>query len=509
MNKITINADLGQQKISRHLYGHFAEHLGRCIYEGLWVGEDSPIANTRGFRNDVVAALKQLRIPNLRWPGGCFADTYHWMDGIGPHEKRPSIVNVHWGGVTESNACGTHEFMDLCEQLSLPGAPCEPYIAGNVGSGTVREMAEWLEYITMPGESPMASLRRSNGREQPWPMRFWGVGNENWGCGGNMRPQYYADLYRQYASYCRHFTPQGKLYKVACGLTDEWNDILMRDAGRFMDGLSVHYYTVPGDWAKKGSATDFDTNAWRVTIQKAANIETFIRGTSAIMDRYDPQKRVGIVMDEWGTWFDVEPGTNPGFLYQQNTIRDAVVAGLSLNVFNNHADRMQVANIAQTVNVMQAMILTEGRKMLLTPTYHVFEMYKVHQDATLLPTTVQAAAGYLPAARVTGTAGAGGYDMLSAVAQVSASASRDEQGRIHVSLCNLHEQDAAEIAIDFRGVGVTSVRGRVLTAPAMNALNTFDSPDAVKPTAFDSLKLSGSTISGMLPARSVAVLEVR
>jgi alpha-N-arabinofuranosidase len=503
MQRIIVNADHGKQKISRHIYGHFAEHLGRCVYEGLWVGEASPIPNTRGFRNDVVAALKQLNIPNLRWPGGCFADTYHWMDGIGPREKRPSIVNVHWGGCTENNACGTHEFLDLCEQLGTM-----PYIAGNVGSGTVKEMAEWLEYITMPGESPMASLRRKNGRQDPWPLTFWGVGNENWGCGGNMRPQYYADLYRQYASYCRHFTPGGKLYKVACGLTDEWNDIIMRDCAHAMDGLSVHYYTVPGEWGKKGSATQFDERDWQTTMHKAAAIETFIKGTAAIMDRYDPQKRIGLVMDEWGTWFDVEPGTNPGFLYQQNTIRDALVAGLTLNVFNNHADRVQVANIAQTVNVLQAMILTEGSRMLLTPTYHVFEMYKVHQDATLLPTFVEVD-GYLDSIRLTGTSGAGGYNQLPAVAQVSASASRDADGRVHLTACNLHHEKKAELTLDVRGVPVASAKGRMLTAPTMTAMNTFEQPQAVKPVAFDGAVVSRTGLTLSLPARSVVVLELR
>ena len=503
MNRVIINADLGTAKISRHIYGHFAEHLGRCVYEGLWVGEDSEIPNVRGFRKDVVAALKNLNIPNLRWPGGCFADTYHWMDGIGPKEKRPSIVNVHWGGTTENNHCGTHEFLDLCEQLGTM-----PYIAGNVGSGTVKEMAEWLEYITMPAESPMSSLRRKNGRQDPWPLTFWGVGNENWGCGGNMRPQYYADLYRQYASYCRQFTPGGKLYKVACGLTDEWNEILMREAGRFMDGLSVHYYTVPGEWSKKGSATDFSEGDWKLTIQKAAGIERFIQGTAAIMDRYDPGKRIGIVMDEWGTWFDAEPGTNPGFLYQQNTIRDALVAGLSLNIFNNHADRVQVANIAQTVNVLQAVILTEGEQMLLTPTYHVFEMYKVHQDATLLPTSVQGEA-YIPDQQLPGVTGAAGYSQMPRIAQISVSASRDAAGVIHVTLCNLHHETAADVSCDLRGATISSVKGRVLTAPAMNTMNTFAKSDTVEPASFDGAKLGKTGLTVSLPARSVVALELK
>ena len=508
MNKLIINADCGKQKISRHIYGHFAEHLGRCVYEGLWVGENSPIANTRGFRNDVVAALKKLNIPNLRWPGGCFADTYHWMDGIGPREKRPSIVNVHWGGTTENNHCGTHEFLDLCEQLSQSGKPCEPYIAGNVGSGTVKEMAEWLEYITMPAESPMANLRRKNGRQDPWPVKFWGVGNENWGCGGNMRPQYYADLFRQYQGYCRHFTPGGKLYKVACGWGDEWNEILMREAGYCMDGLSVHYYTVPGTWPDKGSATQFTEDEWMLTMQKASNIEEFIIRTRAIMDRYDPSKRVGIVMDEWGTWFNVEPGTNPGFLYQQNTVRDALVAGLSLNIFNNHAERVQVANIAQTINVLQAMVLTEGAKMLLTPTYHVFEMYKVHQDATLLPTTLTSEE-YAPVRKLSGVSGAVGYTHdMAATAAISASASRDASGKVHLSLCNLESQKPHELSVEFRGASVSSVTGRILTASATNAMNTFDRPDAVTPQAFSAFKLGKDGLTVSLPARSVVVLEI-
>ena len=408
MNRIVINADLGRQKISRHIYGHFAEHLGRCIYEGLWVGENSDIPNTRGFRNDVVAALKKLNIPNLRWPGGCFADTYHWMDGIGPREKRPSIVNVHWGGCTENNHFGTHEFLDLCEQLGTM-----PYIAGNVGSGTVQgdgRVAGVHHHAWREPDGKPAAQERPRG---PWPLTFWGVGNENWGCGGNMRPQYYADLYRQYASYCRHFTPGEKLYKVACGLDRRMernrHARLPPLHGRPERAL-LHRSRRRGRRRARPPTSRPTSGSSRC--RRPPTSRAFIKRTAAIMDRYDPQKRIGIVMDEWGTWFDVEPGTNPGFLYQQNTIRDALVAGLSLNIFNNHADRVHMANIAQTVNVLQAMVLTEGAKMLLTPTYHVFEMYKVHQDATLLPTEVQGE-GYVPAADVTGAAGATGYSQLN------------------------------------------------------------------------------------------------
>ncbi|RPI20327.1 MAG: alpha-N-arabinofuranosidase, partial [Acidobacteria bacterium] len=380
-NKVVINADQGKDRISRHVYGHFSEHLGSCIYGGIWVGEDSTIPNVRGIRKDVVEALRRIKVPNVRWPGGCFADTYHWKDGIGPREKRPTIVNVHWGGVTENNHFGTHEFMDFCDQVGT-----EPYFCGNVGSGTVQEMAEWVEYTTFDGKSPMADLRRTNGRDKPWKISLWGVGNEVWGCGGNMRPAYYADVYRQYRSYLRNYG-SNRLFRVACGASDanyDWTEVLMREAGSHMDGLSLHFYTVL-NWRNKGSATDFDESGWFSILKKTLEMETLIERHSAVMDKYDPQKRVALAVDEWGTWYDVEPGTNPGFLYQQNTLRDALVAAINLNIFNNHCSRVRVANIAQMINVLQAVILTRDDKLILTPTYHVFDLYKVHHDATLLP----------------------------------------------------------------------------------------------------------------------------
>jgi alpha-L-arabinofuranosidase len=503
MSKLIINADLGTQLISRHLYGHFAEHLGRCIYDGLWVGEESPIPNTRGWRNDLIDALKAIGIPNLRWPGGCFADTYHWKDGIGPKRDRPGIVNVHWGGVTETNQVGTHEFLDLCEILNA-----DAYVAGNVGSGTVREMAEWLEYMTMPGDSPMSRLRRQNGRDKPWSISFFGIGNENWGCGGDMRPQYYADLYRHYATYCRHYTPGRKLYKVACGLNDEWTDLLMREAGSHFDGLSVHYYTWPGSWGALGSATQFDVDDWKLTLQKAANIEPFIRSTAAIMDRYDPARRVGIVMDEWGAWYESEPGSTPGFLYQQNTLRDALVAGVSLNIFNNHADRVRVANLAQVVNVLQAVALTEGEKLVLTPTYHVFEMYRPHHDATLLPTTLTSDE-YVPARTLGGNPGAPGLSTsMQPLPQVSVSASKAASGHILLTLCNLHHEEDDEIECVIRGATPTKADARLLTGRTINALNRFDHAAEVAPVAFDGVVVADGGCSIRLPARSVLAVRL-
>jgi alpha-N-arabinofuranosidase len=491
VNRLIINVDQGEGQINKHIYGHFSEHLGRCIYGGVWVGRESSVPNTRGIRNDVVEALRRVNIPVLRWPGGCFADEYHWQDGIGPRENRPTMVNTHWGGVTENNHFGTHEFMDLCEQLD-----CAPYICGNVGSGTVLEMQQWVEYLTFDGPSPMADLRRANGRQAPWPIRFWGVGNESWGCGGSMRPGFYADQYRRYATYCRNLSGN-RLYKIACGAPDfdyRWTEVLMREAGKFMDGLSLHYYTVTHTWAAKGSATQFDEGEWFTTLKKALVMDEIITRHSTIMDRYDPDKRVGLIVDEWGTWHDVEPGTPPGFLYQQNSLRDALVAGITLNIFNQHCQRVTMANIAQTVNVLQAMILTEGERMVLTPTYHVFEMYKVHQDATLLSTDVECAS------YVHGD---------ESIPVLSASASRDGEGQVHLSLCNLDPRHEVSVSCELRGMRPTGATGRILTAEAINAHNTFDRPESVEPVAFDRATLTANVLQFDLPAKSVVVLEIQ
>lgn len=491
MIRMILNADVKRGCINKNVYGHFAEHLGRCIYGGIWVGEDSEIPNVKGFRTDVAEALKNLKIPVLRWPGGCFADEYHWMDGIGPKEKRPYMINTHWGGVVENNHFGTHEFMEYCDMIGT-----EPYICGNVGSGTVQEMQQWIEYMTFDGKSPMSELRRENGRDKPWKLEYFGVGNENWGCGGNMRPEYYADLYRRYSTYVRNFG-ESKIYKIACGPDDDdynWMEVLTREAVSMMDGISLHYYTIPsGNYSAKGSSTEFDEKGWFETMKNALFIDELITKHSTIMDKYDPEKRVGLIVDEWGTWFDVEPGTNPGFLYQQNTLRDALVAGISLNIFNNHSDRVQMANIAQTVNVLQAVILTQGNKMLLTPTYHVFDMYKVHQDAQLLPVDFEQEDYELDGRKIP---------------QISVSSSEDKEGRIHVSICNLNPSEGTEIDIDIRGRSIKSVNGSILTAQQMNSMNTFEACDTVKTQAFKDSRIEGNHVSCKIPSKSVVVLEI-
>ncbi|MFD1177675.1 alpha-N-arabinofuranosidase [Paenibacillus puldeungensis] len=490
---VAINLNVKETKgtISRHLYGQFAEHLGRCIYEGLWVGVDSPIPNTDGIRNDVLEALKKLNIPVLRWPGGCFADEYHWKDGIGPKESRKRMVNTHWGGVVENNHFGTHEFFRLCELLD-----CEPYICGNVGSGTVQEMSEWVEYMTFDGESPMADWRRENGREQPWELKYFGVGNENWGCGGNMRPEYYADLYRRYQTYARNYR-DNHLYKIAGGANVDdynWTEVLMREAGRFMDGLSLHSYTIPGSWEEKRPALGFDEAEWFETMKKSLHMDELITGHSAIMDKYDPEKRVGLIVDEWGTWFLPEPGTNPGFLYQQNTLRDALVAGIHLNIFQNHSSRVKMANIAQMVNVLQAMILTEGSKLVLTPTYHVFDMYQVHQDAKLLEVDFESPTY--------------SYGDES-IPQISVSASINEVGVIHISACNLHHAEDAPVHVCLNGVEISEVVGTLLTHASLGAYNSFEQPETVHPIVFEGAVLEGGNLSFVLPSASVAVFALR
>ncbi|HTS19306.1 MAG TPA: alpha-N-arabinofuranosidase [Verrucomicrobiae bacterium] len=490
--ELIIHADQPGDKINRNIYGQFAEHLGRGIYEGIWVGEGSPIPNTRGIRNDVVAALKQLNIPVLRWPGGCFADEYHWRDGIGPTEDRPRRMNTHWGWVPESNEFGTHEFMDLCEQLG-----CDPYICGNLGSGSPEEMRDWVEYITSAAHTTLADLRRENGRDKPWKLPYFAIGNESWGCGGNMRPEFYADLYRRYNTFVK-VDPDIRIERIACGPGGDdtkWTEVLMSMVGRQMNGLSLHYYTLPtGRWIKKGAATGFTEQEWHDTLRQTLNMEGIIARHSAIMDRYDPHKEISLIVDEWGDWYDVDPGQNPGFLFQQNTLRDAVVAALNFDLFHRHCDRVRMANIAQMVNVLQAMVLTDKEKMIVTPTYHVFEMYKVHQNATFLPVDITAPPYKLGPDSVPG---------------VDASASRDNDGRIHLSLVNLSPQSDASVAVKLAGATVKAATGRVLTASAMDAHNTFDDPNAVMPKAFTSFELKDSNLTVTLPSKSVIVLEIQ
>ena len=322
---LTVHTDQGQGVINRNIYGQFAEHLGRSIYEGLWVGEDSPIPNTRGIRNDVVAALKTLQVPVLRWPGGCFADEYHWTDGVGPRDMRVPMVNTNWGGVKETNQFGTHEFFDLCEQVG-----CEPYICGNLGSGSVQEMSAWVEYMTSAADSPLANQRRANGRQEPWKLKYFSVGNESWGCGGHMRPEFYADNFRRYNVFLKN-QPHNHLERIACGPNSDnyaWTDTVMSLAGSSMNGLSMHYYTVPtGNWANKGNAYGFpEAGVVRRPLPGAPHrrVDRQALGDHGqVRPETEGRPRRGRV----GQLVQSRAGhQTPASLYQQNTLRDAVSA---------------------------------------------------------------------------------------------------------------------------------------------------------------------------------------
>ncbi len=476
--------------ISRHIYGHFAEHLGRCIYEGFYVGDNSMIPNTEGVRNDIIDALKELQIPNLRWPGGCFADTYHWKDGIGPQENRPTIVNTWWGGVTEDNSFGTHNFLNLCEVLET-----EPYLSGNVGSGTVQELADWVQYTNFKGKSPMSDLRRENGRDEPWTVRFWGIGNEAWGCGGNMRPEYYADIYKKYVTFMSDADVEGGLYKIASGASNDdynWTEVLMKNIPKNMlQGVALHHYSVI-DWSAKGSDVDFTEDLYFKTMKESWLMEELIVNHTAIMDKYDKEKKVDLIVDEWGGWYEVAEGTNPGFLYQQNTMRDAMIAGMNLNIFNNHADRVKMANLAQTVNVLQAVILTDKEKMILTPTYHVMNMYKVHQDAKLIPLSFES-----PEYTYEG----------ESLPAINASASIDDAGKMHLSIVNIDAHKENTVTIDLNALGIKKITGEILMSDKLQDHNTFDNPNKIEPKAYKGFTFKKGVLEVELPAFSVIVLE--
>ena len=491
---VTIHCNQQGPKINKEIYGQFAEHLGSCIYGGLWVGPNSSIPNTDGYRTDVFNALKELQIPVLRWPGGCFADDYHWMDGIGPRDQRPSLRNNNWGGTIEDNSFGTHEFLNLCEKLG-----CEPYLSGNVGSGTVKEMAQWVEYMTSDGDTPMARLRRKNGRDKAWHVKYFGIGNEAWGCGGNMTPEYYSNEFRRFNTYLRDYN-NNKLFRIASGASDydyNWTNVLMKNIGNRMNALSVHYYTVK-DWNHKGKSSPFTPEEYYLTLQKCLDIDSVITKHSAIMNQTDPEKTIGLMVDEWGTWWDEEPGTIPGHLYQQNTLRDAMVAALSLNVFHKHADRVKMANIAQVVNVLQSMILTDTKgngHMVLTPTYYVFKMYKPFQNATSLPSDVQCSSHT--------------FEKGLPIANLQSSSAKTTDGTIIVSLANIDLQKGQEVALALDGYNANSVCGEILTAKNITDYNDFNHTETIKSENFTGAKIKKNQIMVKIPAKSIVVLKIK
>ncbi len=502
--RVQLNTADAGAVINKNIYGQFAEHLGRLFYDGLWVGHDSDIPNTRGWRTDVLEALQKLAVPVLRWPGGCFSDEYRWRDGIGAAEDRPVRVNTLWGGVEESNQVGTHEYFDLVELLGA-----EAYVNCNMGTGSPREMAEWLEYMTSHSKSDLAELRRSNGRDQPFRLHHFGIGNETWGAGGFMRPEYYCDRYKHWSTMARvpwdvptKFVASGGHGADGEAVT-EWTDYLTKNIQpNFLcklDAISFHYYSHPKKKDNSltledlGKATAFPEDEWISTLQAALKMEEFLAANRAVLEENDPEGHVGLYVDEWGTWYDSEEGSQPGFLYQQNSLRDALVAAVTFNIFHRYADRVQMANIAQLVNVLQAMILTEGDRMLLTPTYHAFRMYVPFQGATHVPLFVVGSTDYVCEDR--------------AIPAISASAARTETGELFVSLVNTHPHLEQAIEVAGPDSPLTSARGELLTAEQMDAHNTFDQPANVVPVSYE----ADATDAGLLltvPAKSVLVVKV-
>ena len=501
--EIAVDAARSGAKIDRNLFGQFAEHLGHGIYEGLWVGPDSPIPNTRGLRNDVVAALRELKVPNVRWPGGCFADEYHWRNGIGPLGERPATLNPNWGGVIEPNTFGTHEFMDFVDQIGS-----EAFISVNVGSGTPHEAADWLEYLTTAQPTALAKERAANGHPEPYRIPYLGIGNENWDCGGNMTPEYYLQQLKIFSRFVRNFNPEQqqdgrRMLKVAVGpggdgpRWTEWTEVIMKAwQGRQwswdMDALSLHHYTVVR-WPPAYASVGFGETEYAQILKSTLEMDGIIRTHSAIMDKYDPKKQIALAVDEWGAWYARLPGSTEGFLVQQNSLRDAILAALNLNIFARHAERVRMANIAQMVNVLQAMIVTDKEKMVLTPTYHVFRMYVPFQDATFVPVTFDA-----------GTYTHGDITLP----RVDAIAARDADGVLWLALTNVDANRPVDIGVRLAGVTPTRASGETLTAAAVDSVNTVEAPTTVAPRPVTA-SVQGDQVMVTLAPKSVTVLSVR
>jgi alpha-L-arabinofuranosidase len=492
---VSISIDAGKPGpvINKNVYGQFAEHLGAGVYEGMYVGTKSAIPNTKGWRNDVVGALKALHVPLVRWPGGCFADTYHWRDGVGPQDKRPNLVNTGAGGVAEIkeiNAVGTHEFFDLIDMLGA-----DAYVNGNVGTGSVQEMADWVEYLTSDGGSALARLRAQNGRDKPFKVAFFAIGNEAWGCGGNMKPEYYANLYRNYEHFLRS-PDQYKPKMIASGsggFDTSWTDTLSKELKGHTAGISVHQYTIAtSNWEVKGQAIGFKEDEWMSILVNTLKMDQVVKDHVAVLDRNDPEKKIGLLVDEWGTWYDTAKDSKSE-LFQQNSLRDALVAALNFNIFHAHAERVTMTNIAQMVNVLQAMILTDKEKMVLTPTYYAYRMYVPFQDAKSLPLAIKDNTSY-----TLGT---------STIPGVSASAARAKDGKLYLALVNTDPSKAVDVAVNVAGTKVKAAAGKVLTAAAMDAHNTFQHPQAIRPAAY-SARAAGGTLSIKLPAKAVIVVAL-
>jgi alpha-N-arabinofuranosidase len=496
---LSVDASKPGPKIDRNIFGQFAENLGHGLYDGIWVGPDSSIPNTRGIRNDVVAALRELKVPNVRWPGGCFADQYHWRKGIGPQDKRPATVNSAWGDVIDTNAFGTDEFMDFIQQIAST-----PYVSINLGSGTPQEAAEWLEYMTAAAPTALSKERAANGHPDPYKVGFLGLGNESWDCGGAMSPDYYVSLMKVYSRFVLNMNPaqraKDQMLKIAVGPgtpDTEWTEAVMKAWKKHtwawdINGVSLHWYTVPNGWPPSTASDKFGLDDYAKTLKSTLFMDEFLRKQEAVMDKYDPEKKVTLSVDEWGAWHAPLSGSNPAFLVQQNSIRDAILASLNLNIFARHADRVRMANIAQMINVLQAMILTDKGKLVLTPTYYVFKMYVPFQDATFMPVVFDA-----------GTYTHGGVSLP----RVDAIAAKGVDGKLLLEITNLDAENPVTINADLTGIAAKSAKAETLTGAAVDSINTFESPNAIVPKQ-TAVKVQNGKLSLTVAPRSVTVVSI-
>ena len=494
--ELTIEAGQPGARIERDVFGQFAEHLGTGIYGGIWVGRDSPIRNVRGIRSDVVAALRALHVPNVRWPGGCFADEYHWRDGVGPTRK--STVNTNWGGALEPNTFGTDEYMDFIAQIGS-----EAYVSVNVGSGSVREAADWIEYMTADPASTAGRERAANGHPAPYRVKFLGIGNESWGCGGAFTPDAYVTEMRRYSRFVHNYNPaqtgEAAMRRIAVGADGAKSDYIEAVMQAWHDrvwawdieGVSLHSYTSAG-WPPAHPSTHFGPDEYALLLADTLHMEDLIRADSALMDRYDPQRKVALAVDEWGIWLAPLPGSRAGFLVQQNSLRDALLAALNLDIFARHAERVRMANIAQMENVLQAMILTDGARMVLTPTYHIFRMYVPFQDAAVLPARIDAGQFHQGAATLP---------------RVDVMAARETDGTTAVALVNLDPDHPVTVRAHLAGTHAHAARAEQLTAPQVDAINTFAEPETVLPRAVAPRVTDGSVLL-TLPPKSVSVVQI-
>ena len=505
-SRIEILLDEPLGTINPNMYGHFTEHLGGVIYDGVWVGPNSKVPNVDGIRKDLVDHMRKIKAPVIRYPGGCFADSYDWRDGVGPAEKRPRRTNF-WGG-TEANQFGTDEFVHFCQ---LVGS--QPYLAANVRSLPAAEFYRWVEYCNSPAKSTtLADMRAAAGSADPYNVRYWGVGNESWGCGGNFTPQEYAVEFRRFATWVPDFNKD--LAFIASGPSDfswDWTrgfleEIIRKGPGQINSiyGLALHYYTWnlsrgrTKDWdAGKGDALKFDPVDWYELLREGQVIESLINGHWQVMEEFDHDHHIKLIIDEWGPWY--RPGseqTKGNILEQTPTLRDAVFSAMTLDIFHQHPEKIAMANCAQLINCLNSLYLAHEDKFCITPVGHVFDMYAAHQGAQSLRTIFSTPEIH--------------YDRDSkqaSFAGLKGSASLRDKDLV-LTVTNPHVSEPREATIAIRGASIQSATATVLSHTDLHAHNSLDQKNVLVPQSND-LTLKGKNSTHIFAPASVTKLTMR